>query len=161
MNINKGMYVEEVINRTIEYYNSKNICYIEKRFPPYKIIKKINNINFLGVLISKSSVDYNGIINGIYFDLEVKQTSKNHFDLNMLMKHQFNHLMRIQKLNGKCFIIIFFENNNDFILIDWINLIDLYKTNKNKCLPYEKIKQKGRSIELSYPGILDFIKFII
>ena len=56
INKNKGMYIEELINRTIDYYwyNDNNI-YIEKRFVPIKIIKKINDTTFIGKLLSKST----------------------------------------------------------------------------------------------------------
>ena len=75
INKNKGMYIEELINRTIDYYwyNKDNI-YFEKRFVPFKILKIMNNNVFLGKLLSKSTVDYTGVFKHRHLEFEVKQT---------------------------------------------------------------------------------------
>ena len=59
INKNKGMYIEELINRTIDYYwyNKDNI-YFEKRFVPFKILKIMNNN---GGYITTKELDENNI----------------------------------------------------------------------------------------------------
>ncbi|MDE5553456.1 MAG: Holliday junction resolvase RecU, partial [Malacoplasma sp.] len=58
---NRGMYLEELINKTIEYYSSNEIAFFEKRFLPIKILNKLDDNFIRGKLLKKSYVDYCGV----------------------------------------------------------------------------------------------------
>jgi recombination protein U len=90
MNIkgNLGLYAEEIINRTCEYYKDKKIAHIEKREIPMKIIKQINESVVLCKLMSKSYVDYFGSYMGKHLEFEVKQTSEQNFNTSIIKSHQ-------------------------------------------------------------------------
>ena len=47
MNANRGMYIEELVNRTNSYYYDRNIAIIEKRYLPIKIVKNILNYGII------------------------------------------------------------------------------------------------------------------
>jgi recombination protein U len=115
---NLGMYAEEIINRSKDYYLSKNTFYIEKREIPIKIIKKIDESTIVGKLCSKSFVDYFAIINNTHIEFEVKQTNENTFPLALLKKHQYNHLINMTKLGISSFLIVYFSVYSKFMLID-------------------------------------------
>jgi len=99
MNIksNKGMFLEELINRTITYYGSKNVAYFEKRNIPFKILKMINEKTFVGLLFSKSTVDYTGVYKNTHYEFEAKQTELITFNFNNIQKHQFLYLEKLSK----------------------------------------------------------------
>jgi recombination protein U len=88
ISINRGMYLEEVINRTINYYISKKIIFIEKRPVPIQILKSVSNNTILGKLLSKSTVDYFGFYNSKHFEFETKETSQENFSISQILKHQ-------------------------------------------------------------------------
>ena len=83
------MFLEEIINRTISYYYAKNIAYFEKRNIPFKILKMINEKTFVGLLFSKSTVDYTGVYKQIHYEFEAKQTEKATFDFKNLKNQYF------------------------------------------------------------------------
>ena len=99
MNIksNKGMFLEELINRTINYYESKNIAYFEKRNIPFKILKMISEKTFVGLLFSKSTVDYTGVYKNTHCEFEAKQTELEAFSFNNIQQHQYLHLEKLSK----------------------------------------------------------------
>lgn len=149
---NKGMYIEELINNTSYYYLDNEIMYIEKRFLPIQPVKiEKNNVN--GILLRKSTVDYLCLYNGKYIDFEVKQTDEDYFDIKIIKKHQINHLIKINKMNGFSFVLIYFFKRDVIKVIDAIELLDAIKTNKFKVY-YNDIKY--RTLNIIFPGIIDF-----
>lgn len=152
---NKGMYLEEIINRTNEYYFSKNIAFIEKRNVPIKIIKKINEKNILGYLMSKSNLDYFGCWKNNYIEFEAKETNKDYFDKSLLKLHQNERLELLNKNKIICFLIIYFSNNNSYFMVNY----DWYIKQKNK-IEYIKFCNECKKIEFIYPGIIDYLSVI-
>jgi recombination protein U len=116
---NLGMYAEAVIDRTCDYYRQKELAIIEKRQIPIKIIRRIDETTIVGKLQAKSFVDYFGVINGHYFEFEVKETDADCFNVNLIKKHQFEYLQYLIKLNIKCFIIVYFSKQSAFYLLDF------------------------------------------
>ena len=57
MQKNRGMYIEELVNKTISYYETNNICHIEKRNLPIKIVSK-KETKIEGHLNKKSFTDF-------------------------------------------------------------------------------------------------------
>jgi len=105
---NRGMYAETIINRTIDYYKSKNIAIFYKRSIPFQIIEKLNNEKFLVKPLGNALVDYYGIYQGRHIEFEVKQTNDSIFKFNLLKKHQLDYLSKISEHQGLCFLIIYF-----------------------------------------------------
>ena len=156
INNNKGMYIESLINRTINYLNNHNIAYIEKRNVPYKIFKIINNNVFLGNIYSKSTVDYTGVYLNHHIEFEAKQTASCDFDLRLIKNHQFNFLKNMyEKQNCICFLIIQFYNIDETYLLPIQNLIEYCAINKKKIIPYCSIVKMSYRLEIIFPGILN------
>jgi recombination protein U len=92
MNSNRGMYAEEIVNRTIDYYCVHKIALIEKRAVPIKIVKDVSNGMIIGKLLNKSLVDYCGCIKGKHIEFEVKETANDGFSLKQIQQHQYEYL---------------------------------------------------------------------
>ena len=152
INKNKGMYIEELINRTIDYYwyNKDNI-YFEKRFVPFKILKIMNNNVFLGKLLSKSTVDYTGVFKHRHLEFEVKQTEKDFFDFSLIKKHQWMFMNRMNKMGIYCFLIIYFSLN------DIILLVPFYAIKK---IPFLQLQKDSYQMEVIYPGIINLAEIL-
>ena len=154
INANKGMYIEQLMNRTIEYYQTNNIAHLEKRQIPIKILKHINKEVVIAKLIAKAKVDYFLYIKKRYVEIECKQTQKNYFDLTLIKKHQAKYLSEIQKINGtSSLLMIYFEQFDQIICIQYEKLMNLAQ--KRKKIEYSIIKKHGVIVEVIFPGILN------
>ncbi len=152
--------MEELINRTNIFYQNNNIAFIEKRYLPIKIIKKINDNIILGKLIDKSLVDYSGIYQGKHIEFEAKETNKKYFNIRQILTHQFKYLIKANKLGAKTFIIIYFSYFDEFYLVN-LDVIEKWIINKQKNkIPYEYIKDNCSNLDIEYPGIINYIKKI-
>ncbi len=156
---NKGMYSEDLVNKTCEYYLVNEIAFISKRFLPIQILEKKEN-KVKGILLNKSTVDYNGMYNGLYIDFEVKETNKDYFNLDILKKHQKEHLFLINKLNGISFLIVGFISEQDhFFALNYKDIIKL-SDQKIKKINLDYCYKNFFNIKIIFPGILDLISFL-
>ncbi|MGL5246301.1 MAG: Holliday junction resolvase RecU [Mycoplasmoidaceae bacterium] len=156
---NKGMYLEDLLNNTCNYYLINEIAYIAKRFLPIQILEKKDN-KVKGLLLAKSTVDYSGLYNGLYIDFEAKETNKEFLNLNILKSHQKKHLFLINKLNGISFLIIGFINNEDhFFALKCEDIINLSES-KIKKIDINYCYKNFFNIKIIFPGILDIVGFL-
>lgn len=158
INANKGMYIEQLMNRTIQYYQNNNIAHLEKRQIPIKILKRVNGKIVLAKLIDKAKVDYFLYINKKYVEIECKQTKKEYFDLALIRGHQEKYLNEIKKIGGIGLLIVYFELFDQTICIFYEELKKLIQKVKRKRISYITFKKHGILVELIFPGILNLRK---
>ena len=158
---NQGMALEDMINRTNEYYASHNIALINKRPTNIKILKTSDKYKITdAVFLTPSTLDYVGVYNGRYIDFEAKETSSiKGFPLNNIASHQIKAMEDILKHKGITFAIIFLKAFNEIYLIDGNVLIEAFNNN-TKIIPYEKIKEVGTLIKEGYFTPVDYIKIV-
>ncbi|MBP1525659.1 MULTISPECIES: Holliday junction resolvase RecU [unclassified Spiroplasma] len=149
---NRGMFLETIINYTIEIINNEKQALIFKQNP--SILYQNNKI-----FKEKSNVDYHGVYHGKYFCFEAKSTKSLTLPWNNFKKHQLEYLENAFYLNAISFVIIYFSEHNAFFLVFWEKLKFL-KVQK-KALTYKKVEQNGYKLEIIYPFYLDFLKFLI
>lgn len=155
------MYLEQLVNRTSQYYDANNLGIIEKRQIPTRIIKKINEQTAIVKLLAKAKVDYFVYIDKKYFEIECKETSKAYFDLNLLMSHQHEYLNKLNTLNINGYLLIFFSYYEKIIAISYQKLLQLIKLKKlGKKISFDYLKKDGIEMPIIFPGILDFKKLI-
>lgn len=160
-NANKGMALEEMINKTNEYYLQRNVAFVTKRPTSVKILKtsdkyKINEAVFL----APSTLDYVGVCEGHYLDFEAKETiSKKGFPMANISEHQIKAMENIIKHKGITFAIIFLRSFNEIYLLDGQVLIDAYISKQN-IIPYEQINKIGTLIKEGYFTPVDYIKVV-
>ncbi|MDR2636261.1 MAG: Holliday junction resolvase RecU [Mycoplasmataceae bacterium] len=152
---NRGMFAEEIINRSISYFQGK--VYIEKRELKIKIIKSQNNDLIVGKLLGKSFVDYFGFYNQIHFEFEVKQTEKEYFDINLIKKHQLEHLKNISALGVKSFIIVYMYKYDKFYVIPYLLLQQYIDDANRQKIPVEVLNKISKTHEIIYPGVINFV----
>lgn len=157
----RGLDLEDLINKSNEYYLTNNIALIYKKPTPIGILKtskdkkKINEAFFL----SKSTLDYNGIYKGNYIDFDAKVTkNKTSFPLSNLHIHQITHLKKVIEHGGISFLII--EMNNIVYLLFGQDIIYYIDNNNRKSIAYDYIKEKGFVIKLGFNPIIDYLKIV-
>lgn len=153
-NANRGMLLETIINKTIQQYKEKNIALFHKKtldikFSSIDEMKRIKN----GVVMSKSTVDYYGIYKGSFIAFEAKSSNTESIPKSNFKEHQHNYLLKIKEHSGYAFYIFLFRQTNEFFLAD----ISIIKYEK-KSITLEYIRKEAISLDLIFPGVIDFIK---
>lgn len=163
---NRGMSLEEDINKTNEYYLTNNIAVVYKKPTPIQIVKvdypkrsaaKITEAYFK----LPSTTDYNGIYKGKYIDFEAKEcNSKTSFSFDLIHQHQIKHLSNVLKHGAISFIILrmtFYEKD---YLIKAEDFINYYNLGDRKSLPIKWIETNGFEISKSYIKPVDYLSIV-
>ena len=163
-NKNKGMFLEDVINNTNEYYRLNNIALIYKKPTPIQIVKLSTDREYIekAFFKEKSTTDYDGIYKGKYIDFEAKEcTSTTSFPLKNIKEYQLNHLTKVNDFQGIGFIIFYFTKIEKFYLL-YINEINDYIKNNSKrsSIPLTYFKEKNHEITLNLNFRIDYLKEI-
>jgi len=164
---NRGMFLEDLINKTNQYYLDNDIAVIYKKPIPIHIVKINSNNKIIEAYFEKASTsDYNGIYKGKYIDFEAKCTTlRTSFPLSNLTENEFNHLKKVYKHGGISFIIIYFSELDEYYIYEIKNLLLYLSENKRKSIPYDEIKTNGflisfgLKIPLNYIEIIDLLYF--
>ena len=98
---NRGMDLEDEINKTNEFYRLNEIALVYKRHTPIKVVrcrdKKITEAYF----DEPSTTDYYGVYKGKYIDFEAKETSSTTvFPLANLRDNQIEHIKNVIQNGG-------------------------------------------------------------
>lgn len=161
---NRGMDLEETINKSNEYYRDKNIALITKRPTPINVVKVdySRGAKIIDAYFEKqSTTDYNGVFQGKYLDFEAKSTiSKTSLPLANITKHQIEHIKKVQEHGGIAFFIIRFSSLNETYLIDASFVIKHFEEQKRKSLTYLKLKEVGHLISEGYQPRLDYLAIV-
>lgn len=149
---NRGMDLENLINRTNEYYLEINRALIYKKPTPIGIVegnyKKITNAYFK----APSTLDYNGLYKGKYIEFEAKETNcKTSFPLRNIHAHQIEHIRKVIEHKGICFIIIMM--NGLCYLLNGFDFIRYIDNNDRKSIEYDYIMKKGYLLKENYNGL--------
>ena len=151
MNIhaNKGMYLEEMLNKTCEVLN------LHDDFLMFKYHTKMVLIHHkFRKYVTNNFVDYFGYCHQQCFVIEAKQVNTKNFSLNNLSEHQIIILKKLVSMQIPSFVLIYFNLYDQFYLVNAKDIIQSVDE-KMHHLKYEFIKQKGTNISLRIPGILD------
>lgn len=163
-NKNKGMFLEDVINNTNEYYRLNNIALIYKKPTPIQIVKLSTDKKYIekAFFKEKSTTDYNGIYKGKYIDFEAKEcTSTTSFPLKNIKEYQLNHLTKVNDFQGIGFIIFYFTKIEKFYLLYIKEINDYIKNNsKRSSIPLTYFKEKNHEITLNLNFRIDYLKEI-
>ncbi|XQP55183.1 MAG: Holliday junction resolvase RecU [Mycoplasmoidaceae bacterium] len=160
MNNNLGMYIEQLVDRTVSYYQFNNLGFLEKRQIPIKVLKHINETTIVAKLIAKAKVDYFGYINNKYIEIECKQTKHDYFDIALIKSHQLNYLKYVTDNDCFSFLFIYFEKHDKVIALSYSQLLDCKQRAKKNALPFNLVAEHGTELEIIYPGILNIKKLL-
>lgn len=158
---NQGMALEDMLNKTNDFYLQREIAFISKRPTSVKILKTSDKYKITdAVFLAPSTLDYVGVCEGHYLDFEAKETSsKKGFPMANISEHQIKAMENIIKHKGITFAIIFLRSFNEIYLVDGQVLIDAYISKQN-IIPYEQIKMIGTIIKEGYFTPVDYIKVV-
>lgn len=153
----RGSSLENDINITNKIYIDNKICFVYKKPTPIKIIKVENRQIKHATFESKSTTDYNGIIDhGLYIDFEAKETrNKTLLPIANIHQHQINHLENVMQKGGIAFLLIRFASDRGTYLYEASRLLKLIERN-NKSITKKELEMNGYYIEYQYTVPVDY-----
>lgn len=174
-NINKanlGMDLETMINESNEFYLAVDKAIIHKKPTPIQIVKVNYPARNKAVITeayykTPSTTDYNGIYRGKYIDFEAKENhNKTLFPLANVHPHQVNHLKNIVRHGGIGFLIVAWNEYNEYYLLPLDIFLKYWEHQENrKSIPYSTFKneafliKEGFQPRLNYLSVVDEIYF--
>ena len=161
-NANRGMDLENDINKSNLFYNTSNIGVITKRPTPIRVVHMDykNNIITKAYFEKQSTTDYNGIYKGRYIDFEAKSTNNKSLPLNNIPSHQLEHLSKVVSHGVIAFFIISFKSLNKNYFITYEILKDFISSTNRKSISVKTIEEKGMLINTSFKLPLDYLKCV-
>lgn len=162
---NRGIDLENLINKSNEYYLENDLAIIYKKSTPIQVVKYDYNKNRITDAFYKeiSTLDYNGVYKGYYVEFDAKNTNKESFPLSNIATHQLKHINRIINHGGICFLLIMIKSN--CFILDGKKIIDFINNNTRKSIPYSYIEENGIKVDYNYlkgvnylPGVDILIK---
>ena len=162
--INRGMFLENIINESNTYYNSIDKSLIYKKPTPIKVLNvsyPSNKSHLIdkAVYSSISTLDYNGIYRGKYIEFDAKEChSSTSFPLSNIKEHQLEHMKKVIKQKGIVFLIIFMNSN--FYLLKGEDIIEFVNTTDRKSIEYKYLEEKGYKIQESYLPRLKYLEAV-
>lgn len=166
---NRGMKLEEDINSSNEYYLATGKAVIHKKPTPVQVVdvhfpKRSAAVIKEAYFQKPSTTDYNGVYRGKYIDFEAKETKqKTSFPLKNFHEHQVEHMRRVLKQGGICFVLMRFSLLNEVYLLDADRLIhywDQQKGDGRKSIRKSEIQEDGRLVPLGFRPRIDYLRII-
>ena len=163
---NRGMTLEDEINKSNQYYLKNGIAVIHKKPTPIQIVSvdypKRSAARIKEAYFRKASTtDYNCVYKGKYIDFDAKETkSKTSFPLKNFHKHQVEHMRQCLKQQGICFAIIKFISDQSVYLLKATDLIDYWdqqETGGRKSIPRKVIEKDGFLIAYRINPLLPYL----
>ena len=163
---NRGMSLEEDINKANKYYLTNDIAVIYKKPTPIQIVT-VEYPKRSAARISEayfkvpSTTDYNGIYKGKYIDFEAKECeSRTSFPFSCIHSHQIKHLSDVLKQGAIAFIILRMTSYDKDYLIKANDFINFYVQTNSKSLPISWIQENGHEISKYYTNPCDYLKIV-
>lgn len=163
----RGMFLENLLNQTNEYYRLKGRAVIHKKPTPVQVVK-VHYPKRSAAVISEayyrhaSTTDYNGVYRGHYIDFEAKETkNKKSFPLKNLHEHQVQHMQECDVQGGCVFVIFYFSALNEFYLLENQHLQAFLRENRDRqSIPLSYIQQHGHTLTLTLQSTLDYLAVV-
>ena len=112
----RGSTLEEMVNRTNEWYLEKGLALIQKiptPITPVKMDKEHRHIT-LAYFDQKSTIDYIGAVQGIPVCFDAKECNTDTFPLANIHAHQVTFMEAFEKQGGVAFILVSFTKREEF-----------------------------------------------
>ncbi|MBR2528949.1 MAG: Holliday junction resolvase RecU [Blautia sp.] len=153
----RGSALEELINRTNQYYREKGLALIQKiptPITPIRIDKQSSQIT-LAYFEQQSTVDYIGAVQGIPVCFDAKECSSDTFPLANVHHHQVSFMKDFEQQGGISFLLIFYSHEDEFYYLPLRKLL----------LFWERMEAGGRKSfrrdELDNSGYLENKKGVL
>ncbi len=145
----RGSGLEDLINRTNEYYREHHLALIQKvptPITPINIDKATRHIT-LAYFDQKSTVDYIGIVQGIPVCFDAKECAQDTFPLQNVHPHQVAFMQEFEEQEGIAFLIIYYTTRDEMYYMPFRDLKrfwDRMEAGGRKSFTFEELDRSFR-----------------
>lgn len=145
----RGSTLEELINRSNEWYRSSGLALIQKiptPITPISIDKQSRHIT-LAYFEQKSTVDYIGAVQGIPVCFDAKECGADTFPLQNIHPHQVAFMKEFEEQGGIAFIILSYTLKNEIYYLPFDRIWDFWQRMEQggrKSFTYEEIDKSWK-----------------
>lgn len=151
----RGSDLEQLIEFTNNKYSQLGICRVDKVATPVKAVEISNDgVITRGFFEKKSTVDFVGVIQGVFIAFDVKETKANSLPLKNVHEHQIKYMQDVKAQGGLAFIIVHFKKYDEYYLIP---LDILLSFSDKKSIPYSSM---GTCIRIDYNASMHLLEYI-
>ncbi len=159
----RGDALEEIILFSNDYYLKRGIARVDKAATPITAVE----IDGKGLITKaffekKATVDFYGIVQGLYITFDAKETDLQNFPLKNIHDHQVAYMKDVTAQKGLAFLIIHFKYNDSFFLLPYEILAEYYSAAQKggrKSIPYNAMVTELK-IERSNNGMLHYLNTV-
>lgn len=140
----RGSTLEEMVNKTNEYYLDRGLALIQKiptPITPVKMDKDHRQIT-LAYFEKRSTVDYIGAVQGIPVCFDAKECVADTFPLQNVHEHQVEFMRNFEKQAGIAFLIIYYSERNELYYMRFEELLKFWErgvSGGRKSIRYEEL----------------------
>ncbi len=161
----RGDALEDLLYYTNQYYHQQQLCRIDKVSTPIKVVD-IDSSGMVtkGFFEKKSTVDFIGIIQGVFVAFDAKETHLKSLPLSNIHAHQIEYMCDINKQGGLAFIIIHFKFNDSYFLVPYEIIASYYVAGSSssaparKSIPYKAMDPKFEIKKERSGSILNYLE---
>ena len=120
----RGSTLEDMVNRTNEWYLEKNLALMQKiptPITPVRMDKEHRQIT-LAYFDQRSTIDYIGAVQGIPVCFDAKECNTDPFPLANVHPHQVAFMEQFEKQEGIAFLLISFTHREEFYYLRFSDL---------------------------------------
>jgi len=153
----RGSTLEDMVNRTNEWYLEKNLALMQKiptPITPVRMDKEHRQIT-LAYFDQRSTIDYIGAVQGIPVCFDAKECVAETFPLQNIHEHQYEFMKDFEEQGGISFIILYFTARDEKYYIPFKDIrkfVERAQSGGLKNFKYSeidmtyRIKQKGGAL---------------
>ena len=123
----EGKAFEDRLDEAFAYYAKTGYALIDKTPEPFKIIKRLEHLRFIGCFQKKAQPDYKGTIKGgrtVIF--EAKYTDSDRIQQDRVSDAQWSYMEQVTELGARCFVLAGFKSGGIY-RIPWPVWSDMKK----------------------------------
>ena len=120
----RGSTLEDMVNRTNEWFLEKNLALMQKiptPITPVRMDKEHRQIT-LAYFEQRSTIDYIGAVQGIPVCFDAKECNTDTFPLANVHPHQVAFMEQFEKQEGIAFLLISFTHREEFYYLRFSDL---------------------------------------
>ncbi len=138
-------------------YHNLGLLRVDKIATPIKVVEIHNNMITKGYFEKKSTVDFIGIIQGVFVAFDAKETELKSFPLKNIHSHQVEFMADVVQQGGLAFLIVHFKLFDEYYLVPYDILKKFYNEQQGKkSIPYTEMTH-CIPIEFSEDGTLRYL----
>ena len=145
----RGSVLEDMINITIDYYQTHNLALIQKIPTPIKpvdIDPQTRHIT-LAYFDRKSTVDYIGAVQGVPVCFDAKESAADTFPLHNIHEHQIRFMENMEKQDGIAFILLYFSGRQEAYYVPFAQIKAFWERGESggkKSFNYDEVDKSFR-----------------